>query len=160
MERLLERMESVQGWITFALVAILALDVSIQVFVRYVLRRPLFLWTAELAQFLLVWLVFLGIGVGVRRGTHFAMDLLPGLLGARAGAALRLFAEGCTGLILVLLTLAGVRFSELGVFQRSISLQIRMAWVFAAIPVGGLLALTYLSQRIQRHWRTLRRGAR
>jgi len=153
-------MESVQGWITFALVAILALDVSIQVFVRYVLRRPLFLWTAELAQFLLVWLVFLGIGVGVRRGTHFAMDLLPGLLGARGGRPPALRRGLHRADLLVLLTLAGVRFSELGVFQRSISLQIRMAWVFAAIPVGGLLALTYLSQRIQRHWRTLRRGAR
>ena len=159
MKRLVKRLEGVQVWITFGFVAILAFSVSLQVFVRYVLQKPLFLWTEELARFTLVWMVFLGIGVGVKNDAHFAMDVLPPLLGKRWGALLRLFNDLSMGLILVLLVLAGLRFSYFGRFQNSPNMEILMAWVFASIPIGGTLALVYLFERIQQRWSDFRRGA-
>jgi TRAP-type C4-dicarboxylate transport system permease small subunit len=159
MKRLVERLEGIQTWITFGFVAILAVSVSLQVFVRYVLQKPLFLWTEELARFVLVWMVFLGIGVGVKNDAHFAMDVLPPLLGKRWGALLRIFNDLCMGLILILLMLAGLRFSYFGLFQNSPNMEILMAWVFAAIPIGGILALVYLCERIQQRWNDFRGGA-
>lgn len=159
MKRLVKRMEGVQTWITFGFVGILAIAVSLQVFVRYVLQRPLFLWTEEIARFILVWMVFLGIGVGVKNDAHFAMDVLPPLLGKRWGSLLRLFNDLCMGLILILLVLAGLRFSYFGLFQNSPNMEILMAWVFAAIPIGGVLALVYLCERIQQRWSDFRGGA-
>ena len=156
MKRLVERLEGVQAWITFGFVAILAVSVSLQVFVRYVLQKPLFLWTEELARFVLVWMVFLGIGVGVKNDAHFAMDVLPPLLGKRWGALLRIFNDLCMGLILILLMLAGLRFSYFGLFQNSPNMEILMAWVFVSIPIGGVLALVYLCERIQQRWSDFR----
>ena len=141
MKRLVGLLEGAQVWITFGFVTILAVSVSLQVFVRYVLQKPLFLWTEELARFVLVWMVFLGIGVGVKNDAHFAMDVLPPMLGKRWGALLRIFNDLCMGLILILLVLAGLRFSYFGLFQNSPNMEILMAWVFASIPIGGILRL-------------------
>jgi len=156
MKRLVERLERIQSWFTFGFLAVIAIAVSVQVFVRYVLQRPLFLWTEELARFLLVWMVFLGIGVGVKNDGHFAMDVLPPLLGRRWRAIVRLFNDFCMGVILVLLTLAGLRFSYFGLFQNSPNMEILMVWVFMVIPLGGILALIYLVERIRHRWSEFR----
>lgn len=156
MKGLVERLERIQTWFTFGFLAVIAIAVSVQVFVRYVLQRPLFLWTEELARFLLVWTVFLGIGVGVKNDAHFAMDVLPALLGRRWGAIVRLFNDFCMGVILVLLTLAGLRFSYFGLFQNSPNMEILMVWVFMVIPLGGILALIYLVERIRHRWSEFR----
>jgi TRAP-type C4-dicarboxylate transport system permease small subunit len=156
MRSFMEQLERFQTWITFGFLAIITIAVSVQVFVRYVLQRPLFLWTEELARFLLVWTVFLGIGVGVKNDAHFAMDVLPPLLGRRWGAIVRLFNDFCMGVILILLTLAGLRFSYFGLFQNSPNMEILMVWVFISIPLGGVLSLIYLIERIQQRVRDFR----
>ena len=156
MRSLVQRLERFQTWITFGCICVLTVLVSVQVFVRYVLQKPLFLWSEELARFVLIWMVFLGIGVGVKNDAHFAMDVLPPLLGRRWGAVVRLFSDLCMGAILVLLTLAGLRFSWFGLFQNSPNMEILMVWVFASIPIGGVLALTYLAERVQQRLRDAR----
>jgi TRAP-type C4-dicarboxylate transport system permease small subunit len=156
MKRLVDRLEGIQGWITFGFISVITVCVSVQAFVRYVLQKPLFLWSEELVRFILIWTVFLGIGVGVKNDAHFAMDVLPPLLGRRWGALVRLFNDLCMGLILVLLVLAGLRFSWFGLFQNSPNMEILMAWVFISIPIGGTLSLIYLIERIQQRLRDVR----
>jgi TRAP-type C4-dicarboxylate transport system permease small subunit len=159
MRSLVERLERIQVWITFGFISVITVCVSVQVFVRYVLQKPLFLWTEELARFILIWMVFLGIGVGVKNDAHFAMDVLPPLLGRRWGAAVRLLNDFFMGTILILLTLAGLRFSWFGMFQNSPNMEILMVWIFASIPLGGVLALTYLVERMLQRVRDFRGGA-
>jgi TRAP-type transport system small permease protein len=156
MKRLVERLERIQTWITFGFISLLTVCVSVQVFVRYVLQKPLFLWSEEMARFILIWMVFLGIGVGVKNDAHFSMDILPPLLRKRWGSVVRLLNDLCMGLVLVLLILAGLRFSYFGLFQNSPNMEILMAWVFIAIPVGGVLALLYLIERIQQRLKDFR----
>jgi TRAP-type C4-dicarboxylate transport system permease small subunit len=158
MRSLVERLEQIQVWITFGCISVITVCVSVQVFVRYVLQKPLFLWTEELARFILIWMVFLGIGVGVKNDAHFAMDVLPPLLGRRWGALVRLFNDLCMGAILILLTLAGLRFSWFGMFQNSPNMEILMVWVFISIPIGGIFSLAYLVERIQQRLSDFRGG--
>jgi TRAP-type C4-dicarboxylate transport system permease small subunit len=159
MRSLVERLEQIQLWITFGCISVITVCVSVQVFVRYVLQKPFFLWTEELARFILIWMVFLGIGVGVKNDAHFAMDVLPSLLGRRWGAIVRLFNDLCMGTILILLILAGLRFSWFGMFQYSPNMEILMVLVFISIPLGGVLSLTYLVERIQQRVRDFRGDA-
>jgi TRAP-type transport system small permease protein len=159
MRSLVERLERVQVWLTFGFVSVITVCVSLQVFVRYILQRPLFLWTEELARFILIWMVFLGIGVGVKNDAHFAMDVLPSLLGRRWGAVVRLFNDLFMGTILILLILAGLWFSWFGMFQNSPNMEILMVWVFISIPLGGVLSLIYLVERIQQRLRDVRGDA-
>jgi TRAP-type C4-dicarboxylate transport system permease small subunit len=62
------------------------------------------------------------------------------------------------GTILILLTLAGLRFSWFGLFQYSPNMEILMVWVFIAMPLGGVLSLVYLVERIQQRVRDFRGG--
>ena len=156
MRGFLDRCERVQAKLTFGFLIVITIAVSVQVFVRYVLQRPLFLWSEELARYLLLWMVFLGIGVGVKNDAHFSMDVLPPLLGRRWGAAVRVFNDLCMMAILVLLTLAGLRFTYFGLYQYSPNMEILMAFVFVAIPIGGFVSLVYLIERIQQRIRDFR----
>lgn len=155
MKSLVTRMARIQEWITFWCIALLTVTVFVQVFVRYVLQRPLFLWSEELSRFILIWMVFLGIGVGVKNDAHFAMDVLPPALGRRWGNVVRLFNDLCMGTILVLLLLAGMRFTYFGLYQNSPNMEILMFWVFASIPLGAVLALIYLVERMQHRTREI-----
>lgn len=156
MRTLVERMERIQTWITFGCISLLIVTVSVQVFVRYVLQQPLFLWSEELSRFILIWMVFLGIGVGVKNDAHFAMDVLPPALGRRWGNVVRLFNDLCMGTILVLLLFAGTRFTYFGLYQNSPNMEILMFWVFVSIPVGAVLALIYLCERMRDRVRGIR----
>jgi len=80
-------------------------------------------------------------------------------LGRRWGAVVRLFNDLCMGTILILLILAGLRFSWFGMFQYSPNMEILMVLVFISIPLGGVLSLTYLVERIQQRVRDFRGGA-
>ncbi len=156
MKRLVERLERIQTRITFVFIAALVVFVSLQILVRLLLKMPLFLWTEELSRYVLVWMVFLGIGVGVKNDRHFAMDLFLPLLGRRWGTAVRVFNDLCMGAILVMLVLAGLRFSRFGLYQYGLTVEISMVLVYIAIPIGGVLALLYLIERIQRRLRDMR----
>jgi len=158
MRSLVDRMERMQTWVTFGFLVIIMVAVFVQVFVRYVLQQPLFLWTEELARFGLIWLVFAAIGVAVKNDAHFAMDVLPPLLGKRWGSVVRLFNDLCMGVILVLLLLAGIRFAYFGLFQYSPNMEILMFWVFGVIPLGAVLALVYLVERMQQRVRDIKGG--
>lgn len=160
MERLVAHMERIQDWIAFVFISVMTVGVSLQVFVRYVLQMPMFLWSEELTRFVLIWTVFLGIGVGVKNDGHFCMDVLPPLLGRRWGLAVRLFNDLCMGTILVLLILAGLRFSYFGTFEHSPNMEVPMLLVVASIPLGGILALLYLVERISRRLRDARGDGR
>lgn len=59
----------------------LAAIVFSQFFSRYVLNSSI-AWTEEIARFFLVAVTFLGIPIGVRKGTHILVEVFCGLLPA------------------------------------------------------------------------------
>lgn len=150
MDRLIERMEGLQRGLLAILVASLIILISVQVIVRYIVQKPWFLWSEELSRFLLIWLVFLGIGLGIKQGSHFAMDIVPSLMGRRIVRIANLFGHVCMGLILILLILAGVRFASFGLRQRSPIMGLQMFFVFVSLPLGGALSLIYLFWKAKR----------
>jgi TRAP-type C4-dicarboxylate transport system permease small subunit len=67
--------------VLFALIAALVLSVAVGVFYRYVLQWSLF-WSTEVANFIFVWIVFLGAVVAYHEKKHIAftalLDRMPG----------------------------------------------------------------------------------
>ena len=67
--------------VLFALIAALVLSVAVGVFYRYVLQWSLF-WATEVANFIFVWIVFLGAVVAYHEKKHIAftalLDRIPG----------------------------------------------------------------------------------
>ncbi len=125
-------------WAMVLLLAAMALVTGLAIAGRFVFSYSFF-WSDELTRFLLVWVAFLGMSVGVRRGAHPGIDSLTRALPHRASG----FVLGCAALLA--LCFFAVMAGYGGVLtvrawpQRSPSLGLRMAVPYLAVPAAGLL---------------------
>jgi C4-dicarboxylate transporter DctQ subunit len=120
--------------------------IGTQVVLRYGFNASI-TWAEEFTRYAIVWMSFIGAGMGVRASAHITVDLLPAVLPERARAHLRrAMAVAGIGFGLVVAWLGTVlvlRASEAG--QVSPALEAPMYLVYLAIPLGGgLLAFRFL----------------
>jgi TRAP-type C4-dicarboxylate transport system permease small subunit len=139
-------------WLCLILMVVLAFDLMLGVFSRYALFRT-FTWYDEIARACFVWVVFLGAAVAVKRGSHFGLHLLTDMLPERG----RRLAAFVTPAVIIafssVLVVQGWAFMEFGRFQQLPVMGISKVWIYAAMPVGGLLMILYSLQAL---WRTAR----
>ncbi len=131
-------------------VAILVLDVLWGVFTRYLLDSPS-RWTEEVATFLLVWVSFLGAAVTFDRQEHLGVDYFVKKLDPAAQLILKIVVQ------LVVLAFVGTAVVYGGYVLVSETLQsgqltpapeIRMGYVYLAVPVSGLIIILSCLERI------------
>ena len=77
----------IEDWLSLGFFWLLGLCVFYQFFTRYVLNDSA-AWTEEIARYLLICTVFMGMAAAVRRTRHIHVDFLYRLLPAPAGRAL------------------------------------------------------------------------
>jgi TRAP-type transport system small permease protein len=123
------------------LLGVMTLLAGAQIAGRFVFGYSIF-WSDELARFLLVWVSFLGISVGVRRGAHPGVDTLVRALPPRwARPAFFLALLLSLTFFLVMVWYGGALVVRTWP-QRSTSLGLRMGIPYLAVPVaGGLMGL-------------------
>lgn len=78
---------------------------TVDVIARYVFNSPT-LWADELASYLLIAIVFLGLAPNVRQDAHIRIDVITNLVTGRVRAALEVFAYGA-GIVFSVLLLLG-----------------------------------------------------
>jgi len=83
---------SVEAWLAFGFFWLLALDVFYQFFTRYALNNSAS-WTEEIARYLLISMVFVGVSAAVRTSRHIHVDLVYRLIPRRAGRVLSTFVD-------------------------------------------------------------------
>lgn len=89
------------GGTVIAAMAAMVVVVSLQVLLRYVFNTSLD-WAEDVARLLFVWSIFLAIPLGVKQGSHIAIELLTLHLRPAAQAYLfRAMALGCAALMAV-----------------------------------------------------------
>ena len=129
-------------WACLGLMLVLTLDLMLGVFSRYVLQST-FTWYDEVARVCFVWAVFLGAAVGVRRGAHFGLHIVVDQLPPR----LQRLAALATPVVIIalasVLVIQGWNFVDHGWFQQTPVMGLPKAWVYAAMPVGGVLMILY-----------------
>lgn len=130
------------------LVMILTVVVSYQVFSRYVGFVPRFIWTEEISRFCFIWVVLLGAAVAVREGTHFTIDVLPQSMPTWLQRTIEISVLVLVGIIGFIMVYGGLRFAEIGLTRISTTSGVRLAWVYAAIPVSGFSILVFVSQQL------------
>jgi TRAP-type C4-dicarboxylate transport system permease small subunit len=138
-------------------VGILVIPVSLQVFSRYTALIPHYIWTEEMARFLLVWMIMLGAMLGVREGGHFVVDVWPEL-GPRPKATLDLFANLCVGAFALVLLWWGWEFTDFAWFRISELAELPLWLIHIAWPISGAVWLVFLAGPIAASIRTLATG--
>lgn len=124
------------------LLAAMALIVFANVVLRYTTSESIE-WAEEVARYLMVWLTFLGAGPVLRYGGHIAVDNLQDGLPTAWAKGLRLLIATLLFGFFAFMVWGGALYLERAQFQMTPTTQISMAWVYAAMPVGGLLLILH-----------------
>jgi TRAP-type C4-dicarboxylate transport system permease small subunit len=111
-----------------------------QVVSRFVLSQPTS-WTEEAMRRLLIWCVMLGVVVAFRRGALVSVDLVLRTTKGVLHRFVRGFVTVSSFAFLAVLLWFGIDLAWRVRFQTFASLELSMAWAYAALPVGAALAL-------------------
>jgi len=68
--------EKISGAVCVLCFAAMTLVAILGFFFRYVMQSP-FMWTEEVARYLLVWLGFTAINIALRQDRHIRVEILP-----------------------------------------------------------------------------------
>ena len=131
-----------------ALVAVMIVPVTLQIFSRFVDFIPRYIWTEEVARFCLMWLIMLGATIAVRDGTHFEVDVLPQAKTAHGKAVARIVVHVAILLVALIFVLFGWRFALFGYEQNSEMTGINMLSIHIAWPLAGICWLLFLAEKI------------
>jgi TRAP-type C4-dicarboxylate transport system permease small subunit len=126
------------------LLAAMAIIIFANVVLRYTTSQSIE-WAEEVARYLMVWLTFLGAGPVLRYGGHIAVDNLQDSLPPRAAVALRAVIAALLFAFFGFMVWFGVLYVQRAQFQMTPTTQISMGWVYAAMPVGGLLLMLHFA---------------
>ena len=133
----------------------MVLIVALQIVVRFALPRLGLVisvpWSEELARYLMIWCIFLGSAVAARSGALIAVDSFPDALPERWGDLVRLAALVITIAFFGLMIWLGLRWVEFGETETSTVMNMPMAWVYMALPSGGIVAILNIVAFIVEH---------
>jgi TRAP-type transport system small permease protein len=146
-KKLLDRIGAVEQVMGVALIALIVTAITVQVFTRYVLGRPL-AWVEETATYAFIWMAFVGASLGLKQGRHILISTFGSRLAPRAAAALRLLVWALVLGTLIVLVVQGVKVIGVESRSKTISLPIELprSW-FYSLPLTlscASMALTSL----------------
>ena len=121
---------------------VLCADIFLGVFSRYVMGQT-FTWYDEVARACFVWVVFLGTAVGVKRHSHFRLNLVVSRFSPRTQDVAELLGWLAIVGFACILVWQGWLLTEFGLMQRTPVMDMPKSWVYAAIPVGSALMVLY-----------------
>lgn len=150
MKALNEKIENILAMLCAGIMFLMVLDVSWQVFSRFILNNPSS-FSEELARFLLIWIGFLGGAYAYRQYAHLGLDIIVSNLdGLKKRVAEGLSNVVCFLFSAIILVYGGMKmvFLTLDLQQLSAALQIKMGYVYLAIPLGGVLMMLFSLERL------------
>jgi TRAP-type C4-dicarboxylate transport system permease small subunit len=140
-------------------VAVIILPVTLQIFARFTDWLPRYIWTEELARFLLVWMIMIGSIIGVREGAHFTVDLFNNLRG-RTKAAMDILAGLFVLVMAIVFVVYGWEFTDLAWFRISELAELPLWTIHIAWPIAGVSWLLFQGERMWDDLQVLLHGER
>jgi C4-dicarboxylate transporter DctQ subunit len=98
-------------------------------------------WAEEIIRYACIWMVFLASGLTIRYAVHFRVDILFMMFPVRGQRWFAYFAFALMIWFQCVLIWFGGKVTLLNMEQQSTSLEFPMGYVYAALPVGGMLML-------------------
>jgi C4-dicarboxylate transporter DctM subunit len=136
--------EAVELSCVFLLLATVVVTVT-QVFFRYVLNASLS-WPEEMARWAFIWLVFIGMALGVQRDGHISLDVLHRKLSGPWQTILTMFGHVVICATSVALLRHGWDLASRATYV-SPALEWHFRYLYSAVPCGAALNLFYLARR-------------
>lgn len=151
MEKKTKWYDNIEAVLTVALLLVALIVLSYQVFQRFVLKGGNS-WSEELARYLFIWSVYASASFAIISNAHIRIDVALKLYPKKVRQFIPILAD----VIFFVYTIAIAYFSFdyckdlLASGQVSMGLHVKMAYMYAAIPVGHTLMAIRLMQLIYR----------
>ena len=135
--------------VIFLVFAAMSLIIGLQVIMRYVFQSSLS-WSEEVARYLFIWLIYVGISYGVKKSAHISVTALDMVLSPRAQHIMKIVSAVVFLLFALVVVYYGrdvcARIARLG--QEAPATGLHMWVVYAAVPTGFTLTCIRLIQRL------------
>jgi TRAP-type transport system small permease protein len=135
------------SWLLVISTAVLVIPVTLQIFSRFTAILPHYIWTEEMARFLLVWTVMIGAMMGVRESTHFEVDIWP-KLSRRWEAAIRLIARLGILVVALIFVWSGIEFTRFAWHRISELAELPLWLIHIAWPIAGATWIIFLGEQM------------
>ena len=147
-----QKIDQVLGKVLILLFGIMCISILWQVFSRYFLDQPSS-YTEELARYCLIWLGMLGAAYAAGQNMHLAITFLPDKLSGTNRKRLNVILNLLT--IFFAITVFCIGGSRLVYItnilgQDSPALGVPLSFVYAILPISGILIITYKTLEIRK----------
>lgn len=142
LRKTLDRVNSLAEYAVCALLAVMVVVVFLQVIFRFVIRSSL-PWSEELARYLMVWIVFLGASIGVKRKSHIGVEAVVALLPDRLRLWTAVLVNASCCVFFAFMIHYGRMILRVVGFQLSPAMEISMAVPYSAVFAGGALMFVH-----------------
>lgn len=144
-ELVFNKVNKILEWFMIVIFALLVLDVLFQVFSRYLLGTS-FTWTEEFARFSLIWMTIIGAAYLNAKKEHLSMDFIYDKLSEqnkrKASIVIEVFIL-LFALIVMVIGGANLVYTTLHLNQLSGTLRIPLGYVYAIMPISGILIICF-----------------
>ena len=145
MTKVVHAVDTVLKWFLASLMAAIVLVVSWQVISRFVLNAPSSI-TEELSRTLLIWIGMVGAAFAYRTGVHLGLDIVTQKFSPPVQRRLALLLTAAVVIFAIAVMVVGggnlvALTYELN--QMSAALNIKMAYIYIAVPLSGVLIAFY-----------------
>ncbi|MES1977585.1 MAG: TRAP transporter small permease [Pseudomonadota bacterium] len=129
-------------WALILLLAAMAVIIFVNVALRYLTNQSIE-WAEEVSRHMMIWLTFLGAGPVLRYGGHIAVENLQDVLPRSMAIAIRAFVALLLFAFFGFMIWYGWLYMGRTMFQLTAATQIPFAYIYAAMPVGGVLLIIH-----------------
>jgi TRAP-type C4-dicarboxylate transport system permease small subunit len=145
MNALRQAVDRVLGWTICLLTAVMVINVLWQVFTRFVLHNPSS-FTEEAARYMMIWVGLLGAAYASGRKAHLALDLVTAHLHGAQKRVSDLVIHSVVLLFALGAMVGGggrLVWIQLSLGQQSAALQVKLGYIYLAVPIAGALIVFY-----------------
>lgn len=135
--------------VVIVMMAIVVVTVFAEVVTRSLMGRSLIV-TEEIGRYLMIWVAMLAVSLVAADEGHMRINLFADAVAPKVGSVIDILAD-----LLVIGFLAVFVYLSIQILpnmqrQGTVTLGISMAWIYAAMPVGGALTLLVVGARCTR----------
>lgn len=126
-------------WFMVVGIAVMGVIMTMEVFFRLFLSA--LTWSEELAKYIFVWVVFIGMSYGIGKGLHIRLEILEEKLPRKAVRILSLICDALCIAIFVSLFRPSLEYLTFQCTQKAATIPVHMGYVAAVMPVSLVLCV-------------------
>jgi len=126
---------------------IMIVSVFYEVIMRYVFNAPTF-WSEALARNSMIWVVVLGLSLGIRKKDNIRVDFIVLMLPRGVQMALGYLRIALVVVFATVFLIHGMRLAITNLTQTVTGLGIPVFWIYICVPLSGLCMLIFLAEAL------------